>query len=111
MKTSSHAASLWSILITLLNHANLCVDVPPSSIGTWWAVLLDWIDKHPNSINIYGCSAGSTTSDKLLYETTYARDDIKSISESKNFIVFAAGTNVNGSKNSVYNDEYEVDEH
>lgn len=41
----------------------------------------------------------------------YATDGIKSLSESKNFIVFAAGTNVNGSKNSVYNDEYEVDEH
>ena len=45
----------------------------------------------------------------------YATDNVKNVCNSKNFIVFAAGTNVinsnTGVLNSIYNDEYEVDEH
>ena len=45
----------------------------------------------------------------------YATDDVKNVCNSKNFIVFAAGTNVKngntGVLNRIYNDEYEADEH
>jgi hypothetical protein len=109
----NHAHIEWHTLTLLLNHANLKI------IGgynyPWQAYMLDYLHAHPNSINIFGSSAYSAADNKTQYEKSLFKADILELCESKNFIIFAAGTNIKHpsgiTKNKIYNGEYEADEH
>ena len=105
---SEHAHTEWSILCTLLKHANLKL-VNESVEISWQSNLMDYINEHPNSINIFWCSSYTAASNKADYDEWLNKQDIKDLCNSKNFIIFAAGTNINTMewhlRNKIYNGE------
>ena len=109
-----HAHTEWHTLVTLAKYANFKV---LSSKGgkEWYGNLPDYLKKDPNSINIFGNSAYAVADNKTDYERWLLRNDFLDLCKMKNFIIFAAGTNIdtrNGViKNKIYNGEYEADEH
>ena len=111
---SEHAHTERSILCSLLNHANLKL-VNESLEKSRQSNLMDFIQNHPNSINIFWCSAYTQASDKADYDNRMNKQSIKDLCNSKKFIMFAAWTNLEHPwwilKNKIYNWEYEADEH
>ncbi len=56
---------------------------------------MDYILNNPNSISIFGCSSYSAASNKAEYDERLNEQSVKDLCNSKQFIMFAAGTNIN----------------
>ena len=111
---NNHAHIEWNTLNILLYYANF--KIVGAYNDTWQANLIRFIQGYPNSINIFGCSGYAVGDNKTQYEEHLVKADILELCESKNFIIFAAGTNIMHPssgiiKNKIYNGEYEADEH
>ena len=110
----NHAHTERHTLNTLINHANFKIVIDTDKKSRQWN-LAEYIQYHPNTINIFWCSAYPDTSNKEAYESHLLKKDILDLCNSKNFIIFAAGTNIERSewqlKNKIYNGEYEADEY
>lgn len=111
---SDHAHTEWNTLTVLLKHSDLKI-VGETMATSWQSNLIDYCKAFPNTIVIIGCSSYSEASNKSNYEKYLLKDDILYLSKMKNFIIFAAGTNIEHpsgiTKNKIYNGEYEADEH
>ena len=114
LKPNEHAHTEYYILNKLINHTNfklLLWDLEKSRQET----MSDYIKNNPNTINIFWSSTYSAASNKASYEKTLLKKDIIDLCKSKNFIMFAAWTNIETDnwsfKNKIYNWEYEADEH
>ena len=108
---SEHAHTERHILNTLINYANF--KVANTSIGKRdFDDLLEFIQAHPNDINIFWCSATPIMENKSDCD---GRSYTKDLFNSKNFIIFSAWTNIENPwwirKNKIYNEEYEADNH
>ena len=110
---SDHATILRSIIKTLVKHANLKV-VNPVTGTPRYNCILDFINEHPNSINIFWNSLWGPTRNKNEYKRMCDTENLKILCESGKFILFAAGTNITNSSswpiNVICNEEYELDE-
>lgn len=108
---SEHAHTERSILNTLINHSNLKIVIN----GNREDVLTEYINNNPNSINIFWNSNYRTATNKTDYNTQLNEKDVKDLCNSKNFIIFAAGTNIDSEewhlRNKIYNGEYEANEY
>ena len=111
---TDHAHAEWSILCTLLKHANLKL-VNESLEKSRQSNLMDFIQNNPNSINIFWCSSYTEAYNKTDYDERLNEQNIKDLCNSKKFIMFAAGTNIETVKwylkNKIYNGDYETNEH
>jgi len=109
---SEHAHTEWSIIVELLNHANLKIINPSGNNGNRFDISIDFINKHPNSINIFWNSS-FREADKSYY--TSFNKNIFDLWNSKNFILFIAWTNIKNPStwtiNKIYNGDYDADEH
>lgn len=106
---TDHAHAERSILCALINHANLKL-VYESLEKSRQSNLVDFIQNNPNSINVFWCSSYSEAYNKADYDKRLNQQSVKDLCNSKNFIMFAAWTNVEIEKNKIYNWEYEADE-
>ena len=105
-----HAHAERHILNTLINHANFKILWYDPSRERYDA-MISHLQKNPNNIIIFWNSAYSTADTKQeLKEFNEFNDKIKDLCKSKNFIIFAAWTNVETTKNKIYNWEYDADE-
>ena len=114
LKPNEHAHTEYYILNKLVNHTNfklLLWDFEKSRQET----MSDYIKDNPSTINIFWSSTYSAASNKTSYENTLLKKDIIDLCKSKNFIIFAAWTNLEthnwSLRNKIYNWEYEADEH
>ena len=111
---SNHAHVEWSILTAIIKHSNLKLLLHDPQKPNWQQTMMAYLEEHPNTINIFGSSAGSKCENKEEYDQWIERDIID-LCSSKHFILFSAGTNIEYSdgllKNKVYNGEYEADKH
>ena len=109
-----HARSERSILNTLVNHSNFKVVDPRNTLR--YEALTELTNSNPNSINIFGNSVYKFDTNKSDYDTRPDQKSVKDLCNSKNFIIFAAWTNIWTTpewqlKNKIYNWEYEADEY
>ena len=111
---SEHAAAERSILNILIDHTNFKI------LGTTPGEkreesMTRYIENNPNTINIFWCSAYDDASNKSDYDKWLNRESIKNLCKHNNFIIFAAGTNINSEewhlRNRIYNGEYEANEY
>lgn len=79
----------------------------------WERDLLEFVKAHPNSINIFWCSAFATAYDNERngLENWILTDDYLDLRDEKNFLIYAAGTNIGYNNdgvfvNKIYNSEY-----
>ena len=112
---SEHAHTERSILDALIQHANLKIVNPNSDSGIRFDLLLEHTN-NKNTINIFWNSSFRQTANKADYDILSNQiKKVRDLCESKNFILFVAGTNVNNpwwiTKNRIYNWEYEANEH
>ena len=111
---TEHAHAERSILCALINHANLKL-VNESIEKSRQSNLMDFIQNNPNSINIFWCSSYTEAYNKTDYDIRLNEQSIKDLCNSKKFIMFAAGTNIETVKwylkNRIYNGDYETNEH
>ena len=81
----------------------------------WQTNQIDYCNAYPNTLVIIGCSAYMDADNKTDYERYLLKNSILDLCKMKNFIIFAAGTNIEHpsgiTKNKIYNGEYEADEH
>ena len=105
-----HAHNERDILNTLVKHANFKV----IHCANWDDVLMEFLNNNPNSINVFWNSTYTIAGNKNEYDITLNKKNIKDLCNSKNFIIFVAGTNIKSTewqlKNKIYNGEYEADE-
>ena len=93
---SNHAHDEWDILNTLVAHANFKVCNPIAMNGEMDEHLKKEVDKNPNNIYIFGCSAYACV-DKETY-SYWNMNSLKDLCKSKNLLIFVAGSNI-GRKN------------
>lgn len=123
-EAGTHASKQWSILCSLIQHANLIVAVDSiESDGFykgWEENLLTFIKQHPQSINIFWCSAYGDAYNEIQLKEWLLRDDILELRNEKSFLIYSAASNISiGSPwtegdiiiNKIYNSEYPCDEH
>ena len=108
---SEHAHTERSILNTLINNAKFYVTNTNNGKRDF-DDLLEFIQKNPNKINIFWCSATPAIENQ---EDCNNRLYANELFNSNDFIIFAAGTNINSKgwhlRNKIYNREYEADEY
>lgn len=111
---TSHAHNQRHILNSLIKHANFKT-VWQQPDKSRQQNLLEFIKNDPNSINIFRCSSYGDAFNKTDYENRLLKQDILDLCDSKNFIIFTAGTNIERDNwiriNKIYNWEYETDWH
>ena len=105
---TDHAHCEWSILDALIDHANFKVICAEGNERN--NILTKYVKDNPNSINIFWNSAYRVVNNKEEYDNRLNDNNIKDLCKSENFIIFAAWTNVETTKNKIYNWEYEADE-
>ena len=105
---TDHAHCERSILNALINHANFKVVCGEGSERN--DILTKYVKDNPNSINIFWNSAYRVVNNKEEYDNRLNDDKVKDLCYAKNFIIFSAWTNVETTKNKIYNWEYEADE-
>ena len=110
---SEHAHTEWSLFDTLIKHSNLKV-VDPRDWERYDA-LIEFINNNQNSINIFWNSSYWIATNKSDYDLWLNKQRVKDLCNLNNFIIFAAGTNIETEewylRNKIYNGEYEADEH
>ncbi len=110
---TSHAHNQRHILNSLIKHANF--KTVSHKNNSRQANLQSFINNHPNSINIFWCSAYEGAYNKNDYERWLLKQDIINLCNQKEFIIFAAWTNIENQNwtiiNQIYNGEYTDDEH
>ena len=108
---SNHAHNERNILNTLVNHSNFKIVLTANR----QQALTEFVDNNPNSINIFWNSKYTFASNKNDYNETVNEQNVKDLCNSNNFIIFAAGTNIESPewhlRNKIYNGEYEADEY
>ena len=105
---TDHAHCERSILNALIDHANFKVVCAEGSERN--DILTKYVKDNPNSINIFWNSAYRVVNNKEEYDNRLNDDKVKDLCNAKNFIIFSAWTNVETTKNKIYNWEYEADE-
>ena len=115
---NAHGHSLWSVLTSIVKYANYVV-IPHYTVSSVREeeVLYEYLQNHPNTINIFGQSfnIGLDTYEVFQpYEKDF-REFFDLLYNCKNFLHFVAGTNLemwgDVLKNKIYNGEYEADIH
>lgn len=117
IEESNHAHCEWFILNTLVKHAKFVI---PFSNMPSVRIMLEYVKANPNTVNIFGQSSSVSVSTKDDYDSfIYNHDGIEGgcfeLYESKNYIHFAAGTNIKYKNQQpwlikIYNGDYEADE-
>lgn len=112
-EASDHAHNERDMLNTLINHSNFKVSCPNGKHRS--EVVAQYVKANPSSINIFWCSAYTVALSKNEYDTYLNEKNIKDLCNLKNFIIFAAGTNIREYewhiRNKIYNGEYAADEY
>lgn len=107
---SVHAHDEWHILNTLVDHTNFAVANPQ---GDRVNSIKEVVDNNPNNIYIFWNSSSADVN-KEQYQ---ARDteSMKNLCKSKNFLLFAAWTNIRKNNwvltNKIYHEDINGDEH
>lgn len=105
---SDHAHCERSILDALIDHANFKI---VSDRGDDRNIILSkYVKDNPNSINIFWNSVYRVANNKEEYNILLNDNNIRDLCKSENILIFAAWTNVETTKNKIYNWEYEADE-
>lgn len=118
---SNHAHVEWFILNTLVKYANfIVVGFDKNPFRSSEELLLEYEKNRPNSIIITGNSSSSTASTKKEYDLFFIQDvngdhtGAFELYNCKNYIHFAAGTNIEEEYGSmrykIFNGDYEADE-
>ena len=114
IEMSAHAYTEWAVLNDLVKHANFYI-ADNGEEGTWYSVLLSFVQSHPNSINIFWNSFDYKTSKREEYEKWVLRQGFLDLCNLSSVIVFQASSNLEQEdwiiKNKIFNGDYEVDEH
>lgn len=114
VQPTDHAHTERHTLNTLIKHANLKL-VGEDINNSRQSNLKNYINNHPNSINIFWCSSYNDAYNKSDYQRWILEEDIIDLLNSQNIIIFAAGTNIKKPwwvlKNKIYNWDYEADDH
>ena len=107
---SDHAHDERDILNTLIDHANFKVVSTEGSRINNMKQIVDW---NPNNIYIFWNSSSAEV-DKSTY-LSWENDNLKDLCKSKNFLIFAAGWNINKKnwilRNKIYHEDVDGDEH
>lgn len=108
---SNHAHIEWSILNTLVDHANFKVVNP--KYGNWYPYVQEVVNQNPNNIYIFWISAYATVDkEKYLWRDN---NSFKNLWKSKNFLIFIAWSNINTKnwilRNKIYHEDIDWDEH
>ncbi len=90
---TSHASHQWSILNSLIQHANNKV-LPEEYENSWQHNLMVFLEKHPNSINVFWCSSYTDAYNLSDYYGWMFKEDILDLSQKKNLIFFAYASNM-----------------
>ncbi|MBO6031472.1 MAG: hypothetical protein J6Q22_08365 [Prevotella sp.] len=90
---TSHASHQWSILNSLIQYANNKV-LPEEYENSWQHNLMVFLENHPNSINVFWCSAYSDAYNLSDYYGWMFEEDILDLSNKKNLIFFAYASNM-----------------
>jgi hypothetical protein len=105
---SDHAHCERSILDALIDHANFKI---VSDRGDDRNIILSkYVKDNSNSINIFWNSVYRVANNKEEYNILLNDNNIRDLCKSENILIFAAWTNVETTKNKIYNWEYEADE-
>ena len=106
-----HAHAEWSILNSLIQHANMRVVY--TSGKEWQEKLEDFINTNPKAVVILGCSAYAQTTRKASFLRWAENEPVREMCKSGQLIIFRAGGNVgmiNGVfVNNVYHRDIEED--
>ena len=107
---SVHAHDERDILNTLIDHSNFKVVSTGSPRRNSMKEIVDW---NPNNIYIFWNSSSAEV-DKATY-LSWENNNLKDLCKSKNFLIFAAGWNINKKnwilRNKIYHEDVDGDEH
>jgi hypothetical protein len=95
---SNHAHCERNVLNTIIKHTNfklvLWTSDKRNEDKTREETMSDYIKDHPNTINIFWNSSHYEVNKKYDYDNDFLNKDIIDLCNSKNFIIFAAWTNI-----------------
>lgn len=117
----NHAHCEWFILNTLVRHVNYIIpfwETNPYKMS--YQLMLEYVKANPNTINVFGQSSCPFAYTKGRFDQEFIDNTVRDhegeqeLYNCKNYIHFAAGTNIEYNDgillNKLYNGEYESDE-
>ena len=102
-----HSHGEWSILTSLINHANM--KVVYTSGKEYQEKLKNFIDKTPDAIVIMGCSAYGVTTQRERFLRWAENEPVRELCKSGHLIIFKSGGNVDVENGVLINKSYHRD--